>query len=374
MAEVVSTPADLAGLVEGLLHEPTVAIDTESNSFFGYPERLCLVQVATRTEDWVVDPLAIEEMAPLERLFTAPEVVKIIHAADNDARVIDREWGFRLKNVFDTSIAGRFCGFERSGLDTVLREGIGVIIQKNKSLQRADWSIRPLSARALAYAVDDVAHLVELREALMERLEGLGRAAWVDEECERIESVRFSPPDPPDVAFLSMKGSRDLDEQGLAVLKELYVYREAEGRRRDAPPFRILGNSVLLHLAQKPKSDLARVPGLTLIVRRRLGDDLREALKRGMAAPPIERPKPPYSLDMRLTKEQMTLLKALKAWRIELGDELKMDPALLWPMASMERLAREPDALADELENSTLIRRWQREEFGESLRQKLTGL
>ena len=371
MPEVIDTPARLASLVETLLQEPCIALDSESNSFHRYPERVCLVQIATRTDAWMIDPLAFEDVTSFGRLLADKGVEKVIHAADNDVRSFDREWGFRVGNVYDTSIAGRFTGMRRSGLDTVLLEGLGVTIKKSKNLQRADWTVRPLSAEAMAYAVDDVTHLVELREALGEKLESLGRASWVAEECERLEEVRYAPPDPPEVAFLFMKGSRDLDRRRLAVLRELVVFRDEEGRRRGLPPFRVLSNETLLHLAQDPRGGLGQVPGLTMIAQRRLGAGLEEALRRGASSLPVERSRSLFTPDMRPTKGQIERLKALKAWRAEHGERLDLDPALLWPMPSLERLAREPDAWGDEIASSTAIRRWQREELGESLRERL---
>ena len=161
MPEVIDTPARLASLVETLLQEPCIALDSESNSFHRYPERVCLVQIATRTDAWMIDPLAFEDVTSFGRLLADKGVEKVIHAADNDVRSFDREWGFRVGNVYDTSIAGRFTGMRRSGLDTVLLEGLGVTIKKSKNLQRADWTVRPLSAEAMAYAVDDVTHLID---------------------------------------------------------------------------------------------------------------------------------------------------------------------------------------------------------------------
>ena len=193
--------------------------------------------------------MTTDDVAPLGQLLADSSVEKVIHAASNDIRVLDKEWSFRVANVFDTSIAAQFCGMRRVGLDTVLRETLGVAIVKSKSLQRADWTARPLSDEALQYAVDDVLHLRDLRDELTRRLEELGRMEWVREEFSRLENVRYRQPDPPDIAFLNVKGSRALGPQELAVLRELYVFRHNEGVRRDTPPFKILGDSVLTAIA-----------------------------------------------------------------------------------------------------------------------------
>ena len=145
--EIIGDADGLAALVERLSQAQCIVIDTESNGFHRFPDRICLIQIATDDRAWVVDPLDIseEDVAPLGRLLADRAVEKVMHAASNDIRVIDKEWSFRATNVFDTSIAAQFCGMERVGLNTVLQEALGVAIVKSKNLQRADWTVRPLS-------------------------------------------------------------------------------------------------------------------------------------------------------------------------------------------------------------------------------------
>ncbi len=358
--------------MESLLREERIALDTEGNSFHRYPERLCLVQIAASSGTYIIDPIAIDDPAPLGVLLAEPRVEKVVHSADYDVRSLDREWGFRIRNLFDTSIAAKFAGAERLALDTVLVDVLGVEIAKDTRLKRSDWSLRPLSETALEYAADDVAHLVAFRDSLAGRLASLGRQAWVAEECARMEQIRYSPPDPPEVAFLSMKGSRKLNGRGLAVLRELVVFRDAEARRRGVPPYRVVPNDALLFLAESPGSDLADVPGLGESTRRRIGRELLAAVRAGGAAQPVSRPRPLTMPEPRPTQAQLDRFQALRQWRTEQGVRLGLDPALVWPMPSMELLARSPQALAEELASSTAVRRWQRAEFSASLRQRLS--
>ena len=374
--EIIADANSLAGLAERLSRETCIVVDTESNGFHRFPDRVCLVQIAAGNKAWVIDPLEMsaDDVAPLGALMADPGVEKVIHAASNDVRVLDKEWSFRLANVFDTSIAAQFCGMRRVGLDSVLRDALGVAIVKSKSLQRADWTIRPLSDEALQYAVDDVLHLHGLRDELMRRLEELGRAEWVREEFRRLENVRYRPPDPPDVAFLNTKGSRTLDPQELAVLRELYVFRHNEGVRRDTPPFKIMTDSVLTAIATAGNADLSSIEGVPESAVRRYGKRLKKARDRGLAAQPVTRPRNGASnsngLEGRPTREQIDRLRDLKAWRNERGEELDLDPALIWPMPSLERLARDPSALQQETQNDT-VRAWQISKFGNSIAQSL---
>ena len=307
-----------------------------------------------------------------------PDVEKVIHAASNDIRVLDKEWSFRVANVFDTSIAAQFCGMRRVGLDSVLKDALGVAIVKSKNLQRADWTVRPLPDEALQYAVDDVLHLQDLRDELGRRLEELGRVAWVREEFRRLESVRYRPPDPPEIAFLNAKGSRALEPQQLAVLRELYVFRHNEGVRRDMPPFKILSDTVLTTIAAAGSDDLTEIEGIPANPLRRYAKRLQRARERGLASPPVTRPRNGNSssngFEGRPTREQTDRLRDLKAWRSERGEDLDLDPALLWPMQSLERLARDPSLLNDETgEGASVVREWQAREFSESLAAALIG-
>ena len=141
--------------------------------------------------------------------------------------------------MFDTSIASAFLGSAKLGLAAVLKEHLGIELTKTKSMQRSDWTRRPLSSESLEYAADDVLHLAALRDELAANLAKLSRLEWVQEECERLSRVRSQPPD-PDWAFLSVKGRSGLDPRGLAVLRSLHRFREQEALRRNTPPFKII--------------------------------------------------------------------------------------------------------------------------------------
>jgi ribonuclease D len=274
------------------------------------------------------------------------------------------------RNLYDTNIAARFAGLERVGLAALLEDVLDVHIPKDERIQRADWSKRPLGPAELAYAVGDVSNLVALGDAIDQRVRSLGREEWVAEECERLSEVRYTPPD-PEWAFMGVRDSRRLDGRGLAVLKSLYAMREAEARHADRPTAFVVPEAVLLHLAQYPTDDLATVPGLSPGALRRYGHAIRRALREGMASPPITRP--PSNGRGRPTPPETERLRKLKDWRNEHGKRLALDPSLLWSMRSLERLAREPQALDAEL-SSPDVRRWQRREFGDSLRAVLTSI
>lgn len=368
--KIVSQLTHLDVAVQAMAREPAIALDTESNSFHHYPEQLCLIQIATRHKVYIIDTIALKDIAPLKKVLIDDSIKKVIHGADYDIRSLDRHCGFHIRNLYDTNIAARFAGTTRVSLGALIEDLLGVTIQKSKRLQRANWGQRPLSAEALSYAAADVRYLLSLGEILDQRLQALGRSAWVAEECARLEEVRYTAPN-LEAAYLSVKGSKNLDERGLAILQSLFQFREEEARRQRRPPFFVMPDEALIFIAANPAVALTEVPGIGQTGLQRFGRGLLRALRDGLSAAPVRRV--PFMNDERFSREQLERLRSLKAWRASLGDALSIDPTLLWPMASLERLARAPDTLTVEL-TSENIRRWQRDNFASSLHTYLQSL
>ena len=361
--EIVSRLAQLGAVARELVGSHAIALDTESNSFHHYPEQLCLIQIASRHKGYIIDTISLYDLSPLRDILRDVSIKKVVHAADYDIRSLDRRCGLHIHNLFDTSIAARFIGITQFGLAALTRDLLGITISKSKRLQRADWGRRPLSAEAIEYAATDVRHLLTLQKTLDKRLQALGRTAWVTEECARIEEVRYTAPN-LETAYLSVKGAKDLDGRGLAILRSLFLFREEEARHQHRPPFMVLPNATLIFLATNPEADLSKVPGLGQIGLKRFGHDLQQALRNGITALPIQRPHPIKAV--RATKKQAQRLSRLKEWRISLGSSLSLAPSLLWPLASLERLAKAPDTLSIELASDE-IRHWQRNVVASSL-------
>lgn len=369
--ELVDSPGRFMQVMGLISRDRIVGIDIESNGFFRYPERICLIQISASGRVYLIDPLAIEDMSPLGKTLADGSIQVVLHSGDNDVRSLDRDWEFRVGNLFDTSIAAAFAGIKHLGLASTLQDVMGVTIPKDKKVQRSDWTVRPLSDVALTYAAEDVRHLLGLRDKLLERLHGLGRVHWVEEECDRLSKIRYVPPD-PDLLVFSVKGGRGLDGRGLAILKALLEYRERHAIHRGRPHFRVIPDAALAALASDPDVDLRKIRGLGMFGRGRLAAELRGAIERGKAAPPLERPRPRRTrrLDVAERTAASQRLVKLKAWRVERAGLLSLAPPLVWPMASLKRLASFPDDLETEIQSSD-VRQWQRVEFEGSLRRLL---
>lgn len=368
--ELITESDRLNFAVEKMAEGDAIALDTESNSLHRYPEQLCLIQIATRDAVYIVDPITLSSIEPLRAVLTDSSIVKVIHGADYDIRSLDRHHGFSVRNLYDTSIAARFTGAMQFGLAAMLKEALGVTVPKSKSLQLTDWGRRPFPPGAIDYAVSDVLYLLALKEVLDRRIQELGRTEWVAEECARLEEVRYNRPD-PETAYLSTKGSRDLDARGLTVLRSLFAFREKEARRQHRPPFFIIPDAGLVTLAASPSMHLTEVPGLEQGRLQRFGRVLQQAVREGLTAPLVD--VPPVKRWERPPPEQVQRLNQLKAWRKGLGESLSLDPPLLWPTPSLERLAKSPDTLDEEV-NAPEVRHWQSREFAASLRTQLESL
>lgn len=372
--EIISEPGKLGDVVGEIGKSGVIALDIESNSRHRYPEQLCLIQLAVPGKVYIIDPLAVKDISLLTEILLSRDIIKVFHEASNDLRSLDRHYKFRVRSIFDTAVAARFCGMEKHGLADVIREILGIDIAKSERLQRSDWGRRPLPEEALEYAAADVYHLVALGEVLIKRLSEMGRMAWVTEECLRLEDLRYEAPD-PETFYRSVKGAGRLRSRDLAILRELYLFRENEALRRHKPPFYIMPDQALVYLASNPEADLSGVPGLGEKALKRLGSGIKQAVARGQAAPPVkrkhrsrpERGSQGGQQGPRLSRQQREkLLKILKGWREAIAAELSLEPSLIWPLVSLRRLAENPDSLEAELLSGD-VREWQGEKFSLSL-------
>jgi ribonuclease D len=279
-ATLVADPSGLERLVDRVGAEPVVAFDTESNSFHVYKERICLLQVSTRSEDFIVDPFAVD-VAPLGRVMCDGRTV-VLHGADYDVRCLKREWGWALPRIFDTMAAARRLGRPGLGLSALVERQFGVHL--SKSNQRSDWGRRPLTPDQIAYAALDTHYLLPLHDLLAGELNAAGAAEEARKEFDRIASVepheRIFDPE----GWRRIKGARDLDPAGRQVLRALWLAREEQAKQADRPPFKVLAEHAMIDLSRlRPRgaAEIGRIPGVTPAVMRRLGGAIQEAIAAG---------------------------------------------------------------------------------------------
>jgi ribonuclease D len=357
----------LHALVAEVAESHRVAFDTESASFHRYVDRVYLIQLSTDRLTALVDPLSVADLSAIGALLADPTIEIVFHDADYDLRVLDRDYGFRARNIFDTRVAAQLAGEPGVGLSSLLERHFG--IRLDKRLQRADWSERPLTPDMVAYAADDTRYLLRLRDLLVGDLEHMGRRHWLEEECSRLEQVRWGTNRSDDgEGFLRLKGARALRPQALAVLERIYSWRDALARELDRAPFRVLSNHALIAIARAQPRDLEALAGVQGVGRstvQRHGRALLIAVAEGLNTPADRLPVVPRSRRPAPDPAYDARLERLKSVRTEAAERIAMDPGLLCPNGTLQAIARLGPLDVADLDAVTELRTWQREVIGD---------
>lgn len=364
---MIASQEALLRMVEKLAGETVLAWDLEADSLHHYREKVCLIQIATSEEVFLVDPLAIQDLSPLAALLENPAIRKVFHGADYDIRSLHRDFSLSVHNLFDTMIACQLLGEKEVGLAAVLKKRFGA--ELDKRYQKADWSRRPLDAGMIAYAAADTSYLVALYRQLEKELAVRGRLSWVEEECELLSEVRAADRE-GEPLYLRFKGANRMDRRTLAVLEELLQFRDERACLSDRPPFKILSNETLRELAEKKPStlqDMAGVPGLPARSLERYGRDILKAVAQGCSVPEGELPLIARPVRPERDAEREDRLKRLKRWREGKALALGIDAGILVNNALLENLAKEVPRSLHDLEAFPVLRRWQKGELGEEL-------
>jgi ribonuclease D len=341
-----------------------VALDTEGASFHRFVDRIYLLQVSTRERTAVIDPLPIGVPRELGAVIEDPSVEIVFHDADYDLRLLQQDYGWQVRNVFDTRVAAQLLGIKAFGLAALLEQFFGVKLDKKH--QRADWSMRPLTKDMLDYAAQDTMYLPGLRDELKAQLEKKGRWSWAQEEFTRLEATKWAPEDEA-TAFMKMKGARDLSRRELALLKELVDWRNKVAGELDKATFRVIGNEPLFEIvktAPRSRDALAAIKGMPRGILESRGQGLLDAVGRGLAVPDADLPKYPRGARWDRDPDFDIRVSAIKTARDAIAAQLDMDTGVLFPRERMEAVARANPKSVEDVAAIPELRRWQVEVFG----------
>ncbi len=366
--QLIQTQDGLERLFERLRAEPLLAVDTEAASFHRYRDRVYLLQLSSRQETAVGDPLSVTSLAPRGQLLADQSTEIVFHDADYDLRLLSQEYGFRGNNLFDTRIAAQLLHEPGVGLAALLEKYLGVRLDKR--YQRADWSVRPLTPEMLEYAAADTRHLPVLRDLLKEQLRKRGRLDWAEEEFELLSAARRSAPEQDEPAYLRLKGAKALGGRALAVLRELFQWREELARRTDKAAFRILNNEPMLLMAKSPPRDLPAlksVRGISLEQAERRGREILASVQRGLDLPERDLPRIERPPRRQQDAAYEARLERLKAVRNVLATQYDLAPGVLCPNGVLEAVARINPSTLEQMSQIRELRRWQLREIGSGL-------
>jgi ribonuclease D len=361
----INTQRDFDAFLKRVAKEPLLAVDTEAASFHRFIDRIYLIQISTRHDTAIIDPLTVSDVAPLGAILADRDVEVVFHDADYDLRILDRDYQIHAARVFDTRIAAQLLGEKSIGLAALLEKYLEVKLDKKH--QRADWSRRPLPAEMLDYAAQDTRHLPRLRDILRDKLVAAGRLAWAEEEFARLEHIRWTPLETNGDSYLRVKGARLLSRRGLAVLRELVHWRDDVARELDRASFRVVGNEALLAVAGKtPKSreELKAIAGVPSRLVDTRGDEFLAALKRGADVPEKDLPKFPRGERRASDPAFESRVEKLKTARNAAAEKLDLDQGVLCPKGTLEAVARAMPKTIDEMAAVGEMRRWQVDVLG----------
>ena len=364
--EIITTPERLVEIADILSQQTEIAVDLEMDSLHHYREKVCLVQVSTRQQSWLIDPLALPSLSPLAAPLGNPDIVVVMHGADYDIRSLHRDFGIEVTNLFDTMIAARFLGLAEFGLAALLKARFG--IELDKKYQKADWSKRPMSREMCAYAAADTSDLLPLHDQLREELVSRGRLEWLEEEGRLVCQARVSEKDGP--LFLYCKGASKMRGHSLAILEELLQLRAKQSELLDRPPFKVLSADTLIEVAEvRPRTlhDLSQVKGMSPGQLQRHGTNILGAVERGLATPESNVPRFPRNGKKEVLERVKERLKNLKTWREHRCLEAGLDPGVLAPNWLLEAVADTQDAAPQELDSIPGMREWQKQLISEDL-------
>lgn len=340
----------LAEVVTALERASWIAVDTEADSLHAYPEKLCLLQLSIDHGDFLIDTLAGLDLSPVLEILRSREI--ILHGADYDLRMMRKTFQFVPSSIFDTMTAARLLGYTQFGLGHLVETHLGVKLEKGP--QKMNWARRPLTPRMEEYARNDTKHLKRLSDILRAELERKGRLSWQKETCEQlILDCTDIPASNPDQWRL--KGSDRLDPRGLAVLRELWKWREREAVAANKPPFFVLNHDLVLRLAH----DAERIADIEEILPTNMSSRRREAILHAIAhareLPADQLPRKRVNVLYQPSPAEQRRFTALRQIRDKAAAELQLDPTLIASRSTLVLLSQDWDKYKEHLMH------WQRD-------------
>ncbi len=345
---VVESEESFNRMLTDLTKQPAVAVDTESNSLHAYQERVCLIQISTREQDYLVDTLAIHSLEPLGKIFANSAIQKVFHAGDYDLTCLKRDYAFTFANYFDTSIAAAAVGEENLGLSTLLAKYFGFSV--DKKYQRADWGRRPLDAEMLRYAQSDSHFLLPLRDRLLPCLKSTGRLSLVLEDCAAL-AQQTPPMKNHSEDVWRVKGINGMKPRALSLLQQLNHLREELAREQDVPLFKVMSDAALVEIATtQPKhiQELDLLPSLSKRQVRRYGKQIMQTVADWRkSSDKLTRPRAQY-LDESIQRRR----ELLGDWRKQAAQKERLSSSVILPKDLLESIAAQPIKNKAELEQA----------------------
>lgn len=356
------------------LDAEVLAIDTEGDNYYTYTPSICLIQIATPSDIYLVDTLSVspQKIQLLAPILEDPYVTKVLHGADNDLAMFFNQYNIRINPLFDTIWAARFLNHPKRGLGDLLDRYFSV--QTSKKFQRYDWRTRPLDPEAEDYAILDVDYLLELHCILREELEHKGRLDAAIEESEQLTLRDFTRKSFDPQGFRRIKGSKQLTPQQLGVLYALYMWRHERCLQTNRAAFLLLDNPALIELSRRQPKTMRELRTLRMVSHRQtrqMGTELLSVIRQGRHQSAPSRPRPSRkkrkTLTLKEQEAQAELYDQLREWRSQTSEKQEFEIDLVATNATLQSIAYERPQTPEELASIPGMLPWRCKRFTEQL-------
>ena len=246
----VDTPKKIVRAIDNFENTAILSIDTEYDSFRYFREILCLIQIHANETTYIFDPLGKLNLSFMGKFFNDKSIVKILHAADNDIRLLKRDYQFDFQNIFDTHRAALILGLHQLSLEKMINHFLNADLKKSKKMQRSRWDKRPLSDEQLLYAMQDVTFLPALYEEQLKQLREKGLEETATDAFAKISAATWQEKRIDRRGYTKIAGYYSLNQEEKELLKKLYAWRFQRAKEENRAIFMFLPDNNLLELAQ----------------------------------------------------------------------------------------------------------------------------
>ncbi len=272
-----------------------IGFDTEFVSENCFRPQLCLIQVSTESTFAIIDTMAVKNINVFWKMLCEGNHITIVHAAREEFLFCFRSFGKWPSRLFDVQLAAGLIGYEYpASYGNLVNRTIGKIIDKGET--RTDWRQRPLTKSQIAYALEDVVHLWPVYKKLCKSLDKRGRLRWMESEmCDWQQALEETVTKPQ---WRRVSGTARLKPNQLAIVKELWLWREEEAERRNRSAKRTLADDLIVELARRGTSQqkqIRAIRGFSNRVSANSMDGISTAIEKALQLPPSAHPKKIYS-------------------------------------------------------------------------------
>ena len=339
MSDLISTTKDLENFIATLKNPDWIALDTEFLRERTYYAQLCLIQIEAEGMRACIDPLAIKDMSALFDMLNNPDIIKVFHAAHQDLEILMQLTGKIPAPIFDTQVAASVLGIgDQISYARLVEELLGISLSKTQS--RTDWTQRPLDAKQLEYAIDDVRYLAQIYPKMMEQLNSLGRLNWLTKDFTKAISPETYAINARE-RWQKVRGNQVLKRQQLAVLRELAEWRENRAEKSNLPRKWIISDEILIDLAkQQPTNSqqISKIRGINPDRTKKYHDLWLKLINKGKNLPESEWPEQPRS--KKPTSQQNLVIDLLMLVVQIKARENKISPAAIATRKSIAKMVQ----------------------------------